>query len=199
MTMTDHHDHDHGEHCDHPHHHAHDDDVKSFVFRSKKAFKPEKLEDFLGAIVQVYDVGDVADMPYLVMEFVRGQAVAVEGVDLADSRYQYQNSSSYRSTGVEGEFRGRLSDWLEADGSLAVLDFGIAKHIDAIDRTGHGEILGTPLGATATMRAMGRTSTRRSAARETRRSRSRWAGRRDARASKAAARSSPAMSAHPIT
>jgi DNA-binding NarL/FixJ family response regulator len=31
-----------------------------------------------------------------------------------------------------------------ADGSLAVLDFGIAKHVDAIDRTGHGEILGTP-------------------------------------------------------
>ena len=48
------HDHDHGEHCDHPHHHAHDDDVKSFVFRSDKAFNPAKLEDFLGAIVQVY-------------------------------------------------------------------------------------------------------------------------------------------------
>jgi G3E family GTPase len=54
----DHHGHDHaeGEHCDHPahKHHAHDDDVKSFVFRSKKAFNPAKLEDFLGAIVQVY-------------------------------------------------------------------------------------------------------------------------------------------------
>ncbi|MBL8314551.1 MAG: GTP-binding protein [Rubrivivax sp.] len=52
----DHADHDHGpgEHCDHPHHHAHEDDVKSFVFRSKKAFNPAKLEDFLGAIVQVY-------------------------------------------------------------------------------------------------------------------------------------------------
>jgi G3E family GTPase len=54
----DHHDHAHdGEHCDHPshrHHHTHDDDVKSFVFRSKKAFNPAKLEDFLGAIVQVY-------------------------------------------------------------------------------------------------------------------------------------------------
>jgi len=52
----DHHDHDHehGEHCDHPHHHAHDDDVKSFVFRASKAFNPAKLEDFLGAIVQVY-------------------------------------------------------------------------------------------------------------------------------------------------
>jgi G3E family GTPase len=48
------HDHEHDEHCDHPHHHAHDDDVKSFVFRSDKAFNPAKLEDFLGAIVQVY-------------------------------------------------------------------------------------------------------------------------------------------------
>jgi G3E family GTPase len=52
----DHHGHDHaaGEHCEHPHHHAHDDDVKSFVFRADKAFNPAKLEDFLGAIVQVY-------------------------------------------------------------------------------------------------------------------------------------------------
>ena len=49
-----HHDHANGEACDHPHHHAHDDDVKSFVFRSKKPFNPAKLEDFLGAIVQVY-------------------------------------------------------------------------------------------------------------------------------------------------
>jgi len=48
------HDHDHGEHCDHPHHHAHDDDVKSFVFRSERPFNPAKLEDFLGAVVQVY-------------------------------------------------------------------------------------------------------------------------------------------------
>ena len=60
-----HHDHDHahGEHCDHPshqhghghgHHHHHDDDVKSFVYRAERPFSPEKLEDFLGAIVQVY-------------------------------------------------------------------------------------------------------------------------------------------------
>src|SRR4029453_16209419 len=50
----DHHDHEHGEDCAPPHHHVHDDDVKSFVFRSDKAFNPAKLEDFLGAIVQVY-------------------------------------------------------------------------------------------------------------------------------------------------
>jgi G3E family GTPase len=55
------HDHEHGEHCDHPshrhahgHHHHHDDDVKSFVFRSQRAFDPAKLEDFLGAIVNIY-------------------------------------------------------------------------------------------------------------------------------------------------
>jgi G3E family GTPase len=48
------HDHDHGEHCDHPHHHHHDDDVKSFVFRADRPLNPAKLEDFLGAIVQVY-------------------------------------------------------------------------------------------------------------------------------------------------
>ena len=57
------HDHEHGEHCDHPshahgagggHHHHHDDDVKSFVFRSDRAFDPARLEDFLGAIVNIY-------------------------------------------------------------------------------------------------------------------------------------------------
>ena len=56
-----HHDHAPGEHCDHAshradgaHHHHHDDDVKSFVFKSDRAFDPAKLEDFLGAIVNIY-------------------------------------------------------------------------------------------------------------------------------------------------
>ncbi|WP_079419053.1 CobW family GTP-binding protein [Thiomonas intermedia] len=50
----DHHDHAPGEACNHPHHHHHDDDVKSFVYRADQPFDPAKLEDFLGAIVQVY-------------------------------------------------------------------------------------------------------------------------------------------------
>jgi G3E family GTPase len=59
----DHHDHAEGEHCDHPSHghddhghghHHHDDDVKSFVFKSERAFDPAKLEDFLGAVVNIY-------------------------------------------------------------------------------------------------------------------------------------------------
>jgi G3E family GTPase len=48
------HDHAPGEACDHPHHHAHDDDVKSFAFKSERAFHAAKLEDFLGSVVQVY-------------------------------------------------------------------------------------------------------------------------------------------------
>lgn len=64
------HDHVHGENCDHPSHandpdnlgpvlggqkhHHHDDDVKSFVFKSERPFDAAKLEDFLGAIVNIY-------------------------------------------------------------------------------------------------------------------------------------------------
>ena len=61
-THDDHnHDHEHSAHCDHPshqhqhaHHHHHDDDVKSFVFKSERAFDATRLEDFLGAVVNVY-------------------------------------------------------------------------------------------------------------------------------------------------
>lgn len=67
-----HHDHDHGhghdhEHCDHDHghceheghghhhHHAHHDDrIKSFVYRSDRPFDANKLEDFLGGVLQIY-------------------------------------------------------------------------------------------------------------------------------------------------
>jgi len=56
------HDHAHGENCDHPshkheghgHHHHTDDDVKSFVYKADRPFDPAKLEDFLGAIVNIY-------------------------------------------------------------------------------------------------------------------------------------------------
>ncbi len=59
-----HHDHDHdhghdcaGEHCEHPahhHHHHHDDAIKAFVFKSDRPFDPDRLEEFLSGIVQVF-------------------------------------------------------------------------------------------------------------------------------------------------
>lgn len=54
------HDHDHDSHHhehghEHEHHHAHhSDDIGAFVYRSSKPFDPEKLEEFLSGIVQVY-------------------------------------------------------------------------------------------------------------------------------------------------
>ncbi|MBC8641122.1 GTP-binding protein [Caballeronia sp. EK] len=46
------HDHEHGHH--HHHHAHHDDKIKSFVYRSDKPFDPNRLEDFLGGILQIY-------------------------------------------------------------------------------------------------------------------------------------------------
>lgn len=46
-----------GVHCGHghDHHHAHhDDEIGAFVFRSPRPFDPERLDDFLGGVVQVY-------------------------------------------------------------------------------------------------------------------------------------------------
>ncbi|MCA1855942.1 GTP-binding protein [Massilia oculi] len=54
------HDHAHGEACAHhdhahDHHHSHhSDDIAAFVFRSERAFDPERLDQFLGSMVQVF-------------------------------------------------------------------------------------------------------------------------------------------------
>jgi len=53
------HDHSHEHSHEHEHqpghgHHHHHDDVQSFVYRSERPFDPARLEDFLGAVVQVY-------------------------------------------------------------------------------------------------------------------------------------------------
>ena len=51
------HDHDHDEHDhdhDHGHHHHHDDAIKAFVFQSGRPFNPAKLEEYMGALTQVY-------------------------------------------------------------------------------------------------------------------------------------------------
>ncbi len=49
--------HEHG-HCDHDHHdhHSghHSDDIAAFVFRSERPFDPERLDQFLGSLVQVF-------------------------------------------------------------------------------------------------------------------------------------------------
>ena len=48
------HGHDHDEHHGHHHHHHHDDAIKAFVFQSARPFDPAKLEEYMGALTQVY-------------------------------------------------------------------------------------------------------------------------------------------------
>ena len=50
----DHHDHDHGHGHKHHGHSGHTDRIQSFVFRSDKPFDHQKLEDFLGGILDVF-------------------------------------------------------------------------------------------------------------------------------------------------
>ena len=48
------HDSEHGHGHAHHHHAHHDDKIKSFVYRSERAFDAAKLEDFLGGVLQIY-------------------------------------------------------------------------------------------------------------------------------------------------
>ncbi len=103
-------------------------------------------------VARIHGHGVSEDLAYLVMEFF-------DGGDL-NMRLGNKALEPEESLKIFRELMFALGDIHEqgvlhrdlkpqnlmfrADGSLAVLDFGIAKHVDAIDRTGRGEILGTP-------------------------------------------------------
>jgi len=103
-------------------------------------------------VANIYSHGVSEGHAYLVMEFF-------DGGDL-NKRLGGRASAPQEALRIFRELMFALGDIHEcgilhrdlkpqnlmfrADGSLAIVDFGIAKHVDAIDRTGHGEIVGTP-------------------------------------------------------
>ena len=103
-------------------------------------------------VARVFDHGTSEGHAYLVMEFF-------EGGDL-NRRLAGQPLPPQEALRLFRELMMALGDIHEKgilhrdlkpqnlmfrdDGSLAVVDFGIAKHIDAVDLTGKGEVLGTP-------------------------------------------------------
>jgi len=103
-------------------------------------------------VARIHGHGVSGDLAYLVMEFF-------DGGDL-NKRLAGRTLEPEECLKIFRELMFALGDIHEqgvlhrdlkpqnlmfrSDGSLAVLDFGIAKHIDSIDRTGHGEVLGTP-------------------------------------------------------
>ncbi|TFW29760.1 CobW family GTP-binding protein [Massilia horti] len=63
------HDHEHTEACGIDHHHSHhSDDIAAFVFKSERAFDPERLDQFLGSMVQVFGPNMLRYKGVLLME-----------------------------------------------------------------------------------------------------------------------------------
>ena len=103
-------------------------------------------------VARIHDHGNFEGQAYLVMEFF-------EGNDL-NKRLDGRPLAAEESLRLFRELMFALGDIHEkgilhrdlkpqnlmfrSDGSLAIVDFGIAKDIAAVDRTGLGEVLGTP-------------------------------------------------------
>jgi CheY-like chemotaxis protein len=103
-------------------------------------------------VARIFGHGNFEGQAYLVMEFF-------EGNDL-DKRLGGKPVAPEEALRLFRELMFALGDIHEKgilhrdlkpqnlmfriDGSLAIVDFGIAKDIQAADRTGHGEVLGTP-------------------------------------------------------
>jgi DNA-binding response OmpR family regulator len=103
-------------------------------------------------VARVYDHGTSDEHAYLVMEFFEGgdlmkrlggkPLAALECLRLF--RELMMALGDIHEKGILHRDLKPQNLMFRNDGSLAIVDFGIAKHIDAADLTGAGEILGTP-------------------------------------------------------
>src|SRR5262249_44141845 len=100
-------------------------------------------------VARVYDHGASEGHAYLVMEFFEGGALnkRVAGKAMPPSealRLFLELMFALGDIHEKGILHRDLKPqnlMFRNDGSLAIVDFGIAKHVDAIDRTGAGEVL----------------------------------------------------------
>ena len=103
-------------------------------------------------VARIHGHGVSGDLAYLVMEFfdggdlnkrLGGRALEPEQCLKIFRELMFALGDIHEQGVLHRDLKPQ-NLMFRSDGSLAILDFGIAKHIDAIDRTGHGEILGTP-------------------------------------------------------
>jgi DNA-binding response OmpR family regulator len=103
-------------------------------------------------VARIFNHGTSEEHAYLVMEFfdggdlnkrLGGKAMA-PGEALRIFRELMFALGDIHEKGVLHRDLKPQNLMFRGDGSLAIVDFGIAKHIDAVDMTGHGEIVGTP-------------------------------------------------------
>jgi DNA-binding NarL/FixJ family response regulator/tRNA A-37 threonylcarbamoyl transferase component Bud32 len=103
-------------------------------------------------VARVYDHGTSEEHAYLVMEFFEGGDLMkrLAGKPLPPPeclrlfRELMMALGDIHEKGILHRDLKPQNLMFRTDGSLAIVDFGIAKHIDAADMTGQGEILGTP-------------------------------------------------------
>ncbi|HEX5476817.1 MAG TPA: protein kinase [Burkholderiales bacterium] len=103
-------------------------------------------------VARIYGHGTSGEHAYLVMEFFEGGDLnkRLDGKPLRSDealrlfRDLMLALGDIHEKGILHRDLKPQNIMFRSDGSLALVDFGIAKHIDAADRTGHGEILGTP-------------------------------------------------------
>jgi len=103
-------------------------------------------------VARIFTHGMSDEHAYLVMEFfeggdlnrrLAGKAIA-PGEALRFFRELMFALGDIHEKGILHRDLKPQNIMFRTDGSLAIVDFGIAKQIDAIDRTSHGEVLGTP-------------------------------------------------------
>jgi DNA-binding response OmpR family regulator len=103
-------------------------------------------------VARIFGHGNYENHAYLVMEFFEGgdlnKRLAGKAVAPAEAlRFFRELMFALGDIHEKGILHRDLKPqnlMFREDGSLAVVDFGIAKNIAAADRTGQGEILGTP-------------------------------------------------------
>ena len=103
-------------------------------------------------VVRIFDLGVADDHAYIAMEYFPRGDLRTQIAKGIERQLAVQNLAQMagalqvvHAVGVLHRDLKPGNIMLRSDGSLAIIDFGLAKHVDVeVDMTGTGEIFGTP-------------------------------------------------------